>query len=106
MEPPPAATVSISSIGATMRTPAFSVSYSYAKSPVKRLTSVEVPPMSNPIARSSPAARVTSASATTPPAGPERMVSLPLAAAASTRPPALVIRRSRPSVMRSRMAAT
>ncbi len=75
-------------IGATTRTPAFSVSYSSSYWPANRETSVLVPPMSKPIARSKPAARATREKPTTPPAGPDRMLSLPVKASAATSPPA------------------
>jgi hypothetical protein len=55
MLPPPAATVSIASIGATTRTPAFCVSNSRSYVPSKRDTSVLVPPMSKPIDFANPA---------------------------------------------------
>ena len=86
-EPPPAATVSIASIGVMIRTPAFSVSNSYSKRPSYRDTSVLVPPMSNPIARRKPAASAAREKPTTPPAGPEKMQSLPVKQAARRQPP-------------------
>ena len=49
-----------------------------------------VPPMSKPIARVKPAAWATREKPTTPPAGPERMLSLPRNCSAATRPPAEV----------------
>ena len=87
MEPPPAATVWISIIGARMRTPATSVSNARSYSPSKWATSVDVPPMSKPMTREKPASRPVSANATTPPAGPERMASLPAKRSAAVRPP-------------------
>ena len=66
-EPPPAATVWISIIGARMRTPATSVSKLRSYSPEKCDTSVEVPPMSKPMTFSKPARRAVSAMPTTPP---------------------------------------
>ena len=71
-DPPPAATVWTRIIGAFTRTPATSVSKQRSTSPARSSdTSVDVPPMSNPTARSKPAAAATRAAPTTPPAGPE-----------------------------------
>ena len=74
-------------IGARSRTPATCVSNTRSNSPAKCDTSVEVPPMSKPITRSKPAAWLTRAMPTMPPAGPERIESLPWNARASVRPP-------------------
>ena len=49
IDPPPAATVLMSSCGAWMVTPAVVVSKTWSNEPANRLTSVEVPPMSNPM---------------------------------------------------------
>ncbi len=75
------------SIGARSRTPATSVSYCRSNSPAKCETSVDVPPMSKPITRSKPAAPAVRAMPTMPPAGPERIESLPRNDAASVSPP-------------------
>ena len=87
MEPPPAATVWMASIGARIRTPATWVSYCRSNSPAKCDTSVEVPPMSNPITRLNPAAWAVRAMPTIPPAGPDRIESLPRNERAPARPP-------------------
>ncbi len=75
------------SIGARIRTPATSVSYSRSKSPAKWLTSVEVPPMSKPMTLVKPACCAVLAMPTMPPAGPDKMESLPRKLSASVRPP-------------------
>ena len=77
----------MSIIGARMRTPATSVSKARSYSPSKCDTSVEVPPMSKPISRVKPASRPVSAMPTTPPAGPDRIASLPWNSSAAVRPP-------------------
>ena len=87
MDPPPAATVWMASMGARIRTPATWVSYCRSNSPAKWDTSVEVPPMSNPITRPNPAAWAVRAMPTMPPAGPDRMESLPRNDCALARPP-------------------
>ena len=74
-------------IGARMRTPATWVSNTRSNSPEKCDTSVEVPPMSKPITRSKPASWLARTMPTMPPAGPDRMLSLPWKARASVRPP-------------------
>ena len=86
-DPPPAATVWMLSIGARIRTPATSVSYCRSNSPAKCDTSVDVPPMSNPMTRPNPAAALLRAMPTMPPAGPDRMESLPRNRRASASPP-------------------
>ena len=75
------------SIGARIRTPATWVSYSRSKVPAKCDTSVDVPPMSNPMTLVKPAFFAVRAMPTMPPAGPDRMESLPRKLAASVRPP-------------------
>ena len=75
------------SIGARIRTPATCVSYCRSNSPAKCDTSVEVPPMSNPITRANPAACAVRAMPTIPPAGPDRIASLPRNRCASVSPP-------------------
>jgi hypothetical protein len=87
MEPPPAATVLIAIIGARMRTPATAVSNARSKPPAYSATSVDVPPMSNPMIWSSPAIAAVRAAPTMPPAGPERIASLPWKAPSSASPP-------------------
>src|SRR5271165_4552725 len=77
IEPPPAATVWICIIGAQIRTPATSVSNWRSNSPAKCVTSVEVPPMSNPMIRSKPARAATFAAPTIPPAGPDKIEFFP-----------------------------
>ncbi len=98
MEPPPAATVWMLIIGARMRTPATCVSKARSNSPAKWLTSVEVPPMSKPITLSPPRSFFASCAVRTmptmPPAGPERIASLPWKAWASVRPPLLCMKNS------------
>src|ERR1700712_3081766 len=90
-EPPPAATVFISSCGDCIVTPAVVVSKTCSYRPEPYLdTSVEVPPISNPITgvfvfgsyevRAYP---------TTPPAGPERIPLKPENLPTSPRPPSL-----------------
>ena len=74
-------------IGARMRTPATSVSKARSYSPSKWETSVEVPPMSKPMTLPKPARRAVSTAATTPPAGPERIASLPWNSVAAVSPP-------------------
>ena len=77
----------MASIGARSRTPATCVSYSRSNSPAKCDTSVEVPPMSKPMAWVKPAWCAVLAMPTMPPAGPDTMESLPRKVAASVRPP-------------------
>lgn len=67
----------MSSIGARSRTPAICVVNTRSYSPAKWETSVEVPPMSKPMTRSNPASCDMRAMPTIPPAGPDRMASLP-----------------------------
>ena len=74
-------------IGARMRTPATSVSKTRSNCPLKCDTSVEVPPMSKPMTRSKPAASDVRTAPTTPPAGPDSMLSLPWKSRASVSPP-------------------
>ena len=59
-----------------------------------------VPPMSKPMARWKPAAWATCEKPITPPAGPERMLSLPTNESASTSPPAEVRICNRPAPQR------
>ena len=87
IEPPPAATVLIAIIGARIRTPATAVSNARSNVPAYNATSVEVPPMSKPMIWSSPAMPAVRAAPTMPPAGPDRMASLPWKLCASVRPP-------------------
>ena len=75
------------SIGARIRTPATCVSYSRSNSPAKCDTSVDVPPMSKPMTWLKPAWAAVRAMPTMPPAGPDKMESLPRKLAASVRPP-------------------
>ncbi len=75
------------SIGARIRTPATWVSYSRSSWPAKCDTSVDVPPMSNPMTLANPASAAVRAMPTMPPAGPDKMESLPRKLAASVRPP-------------------
>mmetsp|Transcript_6626 Transcript_6626/g.23402 ORF Transcript_6626/g.23402 Transcript_6626/m.23402 type:complete len:211 (+) Transcript_6626:2556-3188(+) len=96
-EPPPAATVWMSIIGARILTPATSVSKALSSSPSKCATSVDVPPMSNVMSWSKPAACAVRTLATMPPAGPDRMASLPWKSAASVSPPLLCMNCSRTS---------
>jgi hypothetical protein len=77
----------MASIGARIRTPATCVSYSRSNSPAKCDTSVEVPPMSKPMTLVKPASLAVRAMPTMPPAGPDKMESLPRKPAASVRPP-------------------
>uniref|UniRef100_A0A6B0UNA8 Putative secreted protein n=1 Tax=Ixodes ricinus TaxID=34613 RepID=A0A6B0UNA8_IXORI len=88
MEPPPAATVLMSSWGAWMVTPAVVVSKVWSKCPSNLLTSVEVPPMSKPMTgtRSRGLYEVL-AYPTTPPAGPDRMDREPENMCMGVRPP-------------------
>ena len=110
MEPPPAATVSIASAGATSRASPTWCSKTYSKSPSNRATSVLVPPMSKLITRSYPAPRPTRAAPATPPAGPESRLSLAWKEPLRSSPPALVITcsrsPSRPPCTRSRYPPT
>ena len=68
-------------------------------------TSTDVSPMSNPMDRSYPARRATREDPMTPPAGPDRMLSLPTKRSASTRPPAdvMIFSELSPSEPRSRV---
>ncbi len=77
IEPPPAAIVWIAMIGTRSWTPATSVSKARSHFPAYSDTSVDVPPMSNPITRLKPAAAAVRAAPTTPAAGPDRIASLP-----------------------------
>ena len=92
MEPPPAATVSMSSIGLRSRTPPTVALSRRSSRPAKRDTSVEVPPMSKPRTAAAPAACAVLATPTTPPAGPDTMASRPRKASACTSPPAEVMK--------------
>ncbi len=74
-------------IGARMRTPATCVSNARSNSPAKCETSVEVPPMSKPITWPKSASCAVRTMPTMPPAGPDRIASLPWNACASARPP-------------------
>ena len=87
MEPPPAATVLIAIIGARMRTPATDVSNVRSNPPEYNATSVEVPPMSKPMILLRPASAAVRAAPTIPPAGPDRIASLPWNPLASASPP-------------------
>ncbi len=87
IDPPPAATVWMRIIGARNRTPATSVTNARSYSPAQCVTSVDVPPMSKPMIRSNPASRDTSTAPTMPPAGPDRIASLPWNRCASVKPP-------------------
>ena len=70
-----------------MRTPATSVSKTRSNSPSKCATSVDVPPISKPMTRLKPALTPVSAIATTPPAGPDKIASLPAKSFADVSPP-------------------
>ena len=87
MDPPPAATVLIAIIGARIRTPATAVSKARSNPPSYNATSVDVPPMSKPMTRSMPAIAAVRAAPTMPPAGPDRIASLPWKPCASANPP-------------------
>jgi hypothetical protein len=76
----------MASIGARIRTPATCLVLPL-EFPAKCDTSVEVPPMSNPITRLNPAAWAVRAMPTMPPAGPDRIESLPRNECAPARPP-------------------
>ena len=67
--------------------PATWVSKARSYSPSKCETSVEVPPMSKPITLAKPAVCAVRTMPTTPPAGPDRIESLPWNSRASVRPP-------------------
>ena len=82
-------------IGARMRTPATWVSNARSNSPAKWLTSVLVPPMSKPITLPWPAACAVRTMPTMPPAGPDRIASLPWKRCASARPPLLCMKKRR-----------
>ncbi len=103
--PPPAATVWMFIIGAVMRTPAIRVFSTRSYSPAKWQTSVEVPPMSKPMMRSRPAIRLVRTAPTTPPAGPDRMASLPWNISAPVRPPEDCMNIRRPVMSPSKAAA-
>jgi hypothetical protein len=77
----------IAIIGARSRTPATSDSKVRSNAPAQWATSVDVPPMSNVMMRSNPARPDTRTAPTMPPAGPDRMASLPWKRRASTSPP-------------------
>ncbi len=74
-------------MGALILTPANSVSNDLSNSPAKWHTSVEVPPISNPINLLNPACFPVCVILTTPPAGPDNKASLPWKRFASVRPP-------------------
>jgi hypothetical protein len=74
----------MSTIGSRIgRPPTDRSSVRSARPPEIRQTSVEVPPMSNEIAFSTPASAATRAAPTTPPAGPETSTSAAWRAASS-----------------------
>ncbi len=86
IEPPPAPTVWMSTIGSLIGNPPTDrSSVRSARPPEIRHTSVEVPPMSNEIAFSTPASSATRAAPTTPPAGPETSTSAACSAASLDR---------------------
>ena len=91
-------------IGARIRTPATSVSKVRSNSPWNSDTSVDVPPMSKPMIFSKPAMPPVRTAPTTPPAGPDRIASLPWNMRASTSPPfdCMNISRVSPSASASR----
>ena len=64
-------------MGARIRAPAIWLSSVRSYSPAKWQTSVDVPPISKPISLLKPAACAVLTMPTTPPAGPDRMASLP-----------------------------
>ena len=74
-------------MGARNRTPATTVWKTRSYSPAKCDTSVDVPPMSNPITLPNPARADIRLMPTMPPAGPERIASLPRKCIASVSPP-------------------
>ncbi len=85
MEPPPAPTVWMDTVGMRQGYPPTSVCCAITGSPDSiRQTSVEVPPMSKEIARSSPSLAASSAAAATPPAGPDNRMVVGFAAAVTT----------------------
>ena len=94
IEPPPAATVSTSSMGLRILAPATLAVSRRSSWPANRQTSVEVPPMSKPSTAAAPACSAVLATPTTPPAGPETTASRPRKASARTRPPAEVMKNS------------
>src|SRR5256885_1625045 len=69
MEPPPAPTVGMSSMGTRTGTPSTKASVVRWSLPSQRLTSVDVPPISNVSAPLIPLQRAAAAAPTTPPAG-------------------------------------
>ena len=90
IEPPPAPTVWMSTVGSRTGSPPTARSAARSAAPPSiRQTSVDVPPMSKESASPKPAARATRAAPTTPPAGPETSTTTGCAAAsrASRRPP-------------------
>ena len=95
------------SMGAFTRTPPTRVSKLRSTSPSRiSETSLEVPPMSKPRARSKPAAAATRAAPTTPPAGPESSACGARKRSAKVNPPEDCISRSREPGSASRSAAT
>ncbi len=93
-------------IGAVIRTPAISVFSTRSYSPAKWQTSVEVPPMSKPMIRPCPAIWLVRTAPTTPPAGPDRIASLPSNMRASVSPPEDCMNISFPRISPSKAAAT
>ncbi len=84
MEPPPAPTVWMSITGTATAQPAISYSFVLSGWPGQRETSVLVPPMSKESTRSNPNRCAASRAATTPPAGPDKIVWTGSRAARST----------------------
>ena len=74
MEPPPAPMLLMSSIGIRTGRPPASPSVVYGGCPSNSATSVDVPPMSKLMKRSTPIWLATAAAPTKPPAGPDRTV--------------------------------
>src|SRR3990167_1641330 len=82
MDPPPAPTLWMSSMGTATGTPPTLPSFVVASSPLSsRATSVEVPPISKLMTRWRPASRARARAPTIPPAGPESSVRTGCAAA-------------------------
>uniref|UniRef100_A0A2M4B3Y5 Putative secreted protein n=1 Tax=Anopheles triannulatus TaxID=58253 RepID=A0A2M4B3Y5_9DIPT len=80
----------MSSCGAWIVTPAVVLSITCSYVPANRDTSVEVPPISNPISSLPSASRTpVTAYPTTPPAGPLRMARAPRNCSIRVRPPSL-----------------
>ena len=77
-----------------------------SSSPAKWQTSVDVPPMSNPMIRPCPAVSLVRTAPTTPPAGPDRIASFPWKFPAPVSPPEDCMNMSLPPMSPSNAAAT